>query len=389
MNIDLLLLILFLFLLLFYLIFLLRIKKGLSRIIIGQKKISENKTDESGTDPICRASIIIPFRNESENILNNLKCIEQQDYPKDAFEVIYVDDSSTDGSAKNLINAVKSPNVKVIRTEFSNTRKAFKKIALKKGIENSRGEIIVTTDADTVFGKKWLSSLIEKFDEDTGLVSGPVNFIYNNGIFSAFQVLEFAGLVLTGAGLIGINRPVICNGANLAYRKKVFDEVNGFDLHLHLSSGEDELLMQSISKNTAHKIKFSWDHNSLVSTSPLNTLKEFFEQRKRWASKSFYYPDKVLRIKLFFIFLFYLGIPVQILLVFFYSKIFFFSSLITVTAKCIFEYFIIKSGREFLFPKKIMKYFLLGEIIQIPYIIISAAAGLSGKFEWKGRKLKR
>jgi cellulose synthase/poly-beta-1,6-N-acetylglucosamine synthase-like glycosyltransferase len=384
-----LLLLIFLSLLLFYLTFLWRIKTGLNRIISKQEKINENKSDKSAAFSACKASVIIPFRNESENILNNLRCIEEQDYPKEYFEVIYVDDSSTDGSAEKLIKGIKSPNVKVIPSEADNIHTAFKKFALKKGIQYSKGEILVTTDADALFGKNWLRSLLGKFDEDTGLVSGPVSFIYNDGIFSAFQVLEFAGLVLTGAGLIGIKKPVICNGANLAYRKKVYDEVNGFSQHLHLSSGEDELLMQSISKNTSFKIKFSWDSDSLVSTSLLSSFREFFQQRKRWASKSLFYPDIILRIKLFLIFLFYLGISLQFLLIFFYSKIFLLSFLITLAGKCFFEYLIIKSGEEFLFPGKILKYFLLSEILQIPYIIISAASGLSGKFKWKGRNLDR
>jgi len=208
-------------------------------------------------------------------------------------------------------------------------------------------------------------------------------------LFSAFQSLEFSGLVLTGAGLIGINQPVICNGANLAYRRKAYDRVKGFTEHIHISSGEDELLMQSIVRETSYKIKFCWNKDSLVSTSPPAALKEFFQQRKRWASKTLYYPDKLLRFRLFLIFIFYLGIPVQFLLIFFSSKLFLLSFIITLAAKLILEYSIIKTGKEFLFPRKILKHFLAAELIQIPYILISALAGISGKFEWKGRKLKR
>lgn len=388
MNIVLPLLVLFLFLLIVYSTFLIGINTGLKRIINDRIHNKETGINTSGNNPY-KASVIIPFRNESENILNSLKCIEQQNYPKDLFEVIYVNDSSSDDSFEKLTSAVKSCNIKILSSGGEGLQAAFKKNAVRKGIESSGGEIIITTDADTMFGRKWLSSLLEKFDENTGLVSGPVNFIFVHGLFSAFKILEFSGLVLTGAGLIGINQPVICNGANLAYRRKAYDGVKGFSEHLHLSSGEDELLMQSIARETSYKIKFCWNEDSLVSTSPPFALKEFFQQRKRWASKTLYYPDKILRFKLFFIFLFYLGIPVQFLLIIFSSKFFLLSFIITLAAKSILEYFIIKTGKDFLFPRKILKHFLAAELIQIPYILISALAGLSGKFEWKGRKLKR
>jgi cellulose synthase/poly-beta-1,6-N-acetylglucosamine synthase-like glycosyltransferase len=388
MNIVLLLLVLFLFLLIVYSAFLIGINTGLKRIINDRTKNREAGINTSGNNAY-KASVIIPFRNESENILNSLKCIEQQDYPKDLFEVIYVNDSSSDDSFEKLSNAEKSCNIKIISSGGEGLQAAFKKYALRKGIESSDGEIIITTDADTMFGKKWLSSLLEEFDGSTGLISGPVNFIFDHGLFSAFQSLEFSGLVLTGAGLIGINQPVICNGANLAYRRKAYDRVKGFTEHIHLSSGEDELLMQSIVRETSYKIKFCWNKDSLVSTSPPAALKEFFQQRKRWASKTLYYPDKLLRFRLFLIFTFYLGIPVQFLLIFFSSKLFLLSFIITLAAKLILEYSIIKTGKEFLFPRKILKHFLAAELIQIPYILISALAGISGKFEWKGRKLKR
>ncbi|HSR17797.1 MAG TPA: glycosyltransferase [Ignavibacteriaceae bacterium] len=388
MNIVLPLLVLFLFLLIVYSTFLIGINAGLRRIINDPIKNKETANNTSGNNPY-KASVIIPFRNESENILNSLKCIEQQDYPKDLFEVIYVNDSSSDDSFEKLSNAEKSCNIKIISSYGEGLQAAFKKFALRKGIESSAGEIIITTDADTMFGRKWLSSLLEKFEENTGLISGPVNFIFGHGLFSAFQILEFSGLVLTGAGLIGINQPVICNGANLAYRRKAYDGVKGFTEHLHLSSGEDELLMQSISNDTFYKIKFSWDKDSLVSTNPPLTLREFFQQRKRWASKALYYPDKLLRFRLFLVFLFYLGIPVQFLLIFFSSKLFLLSFIITLAVKLILEYSIIKTGKDFLFPRKILKHFLAAELIQIPYILIYALAGISGKFEWIGRKLKR
>jgi len=169
MNIVLPLLVLFLFLLIVYSTFLVGIKTGLKSIINDRTKNREAGINTSGNNAY-KASVIIPFRNESENILNSLKCIEQQDYPKDLFEVIYVNDSSSDDSFAKLNNAEKSCNIKIISSYGEGLQAAFKKYALRKGIESSDGEIIITTDADTMFGKKWLSSLLEEFDGSTGLI---------------------------------------------------------------------------------------------------------------------------------------------------------------------------------------------------------------------------
>ncbi|MCZ7612553.1 MAG: glycosyltransferase [Ignavibacteriaceae bacterium] len=204
------LLALFLVLLLHYLFFLQRIFRGLGQLILNQnQKI-----------PREFVSVIIPFRNESENILASLKSIESQLYPIEKFEVIYVNDSSEDNSMEILKENIKKINIKIISVPNEYSINAHKKRAVRFGIENAKGDIIVTTDADCIHNEEWLISLMQTFDSVTGFVSGPVEFLDDKSIFSKFQKLEFAGLVLAGAGLIGSGHPTICNAANIAYRKK-------------------------------------------------------------------------------------------------------------------------------------------------------------------------
>src|ERR1035437_8685856 len=156
-------------------------------------------------------SIIIPFRNESLNILESLQSIEGQDYPKDKFEVIFVNDFSDDDPLELLCKVEKSFNIKIISVPEDYAKYQHKKRAIRFGIENSMGSIIVTTDADCIHSTKWLRTLLGQFDDKTGFVSGPVEFIEESTLFNRMQKLEFAGLVLTGAGLIGLNEPIICN----------------------------------------------------------------------------------------------------------------------------------------------------------------------------------
>jgi cellulose synthase/poly-beta-1,6-N-acetylglucosamine synthase-like glycosyltransferase len=370
-------------LLLFYSYFLAGILRGLNILIAESFKVQDNSLPDE------YISIIIPFRNESQNILESLSSLEKQDYPKERFEVIYVNDFSDDDSLELLYRAEKSLNIKIISVPEDYSKYQHKKRAIRYGIENSCGSIIVTTDADCIHGTKWLRTLAEQFDDETGFVSGPVEFIEETMLFNRMQKIEFAGLVLTGAGLIGIKKPVICNAANIAYRKKAFDQVSGFSYKHSLSSGDDELLMQKIKKETGYKIKFCMNNEAVVKTSSNRSLNQFYQQRKRWASKGLFYSNHFLILKLILIFLFYLSFPVQLILGIFYNPIFLITMLLCFGIKAMMEYLILKTGADNLFNKSILGPFIPAEILHIPYILIAGISGALGNYIWKERKIKR
>jgi cellulose synthase/poly-beta-1,6-N-acetylglucosamine synthase-like glycosyltransferase len=355
-------------------------------IIIGLGKLKLSQTNQIPKEFI---SIIIPFRNESENIISNVKSIIKQNFPKENYEVIYVDDSSTDNSFRILNDYPKPNNVKVLSLPKDYSPNAHKKRAIRYGIENSAGEIIITTDADCVYSENWLSSMLSNYDNETGFISGPVEFLDDDGMFSKLQKLEFAGLVITGAGLIGIGKPTICNAANIAYRKKTYEKVNGFYDQMDLSSGDDELLMQKIAKDTKYKVKFSLLAKSIVKTSASKNINEFYHQRKRWASKGLFYKNIRLIITLILIYLFYIGLVIQPFLILFISSSFAFSFGLSLVIKLILEYLILLKGKKILFLKLSLKPFLFAEFLQVPYIIIAAFSGIFGNLEWKERKIKR
>lgn len=376
---EIILLVIFAFLLAYYLVFLSDIFIGLGRL----KKIDETRIIPE------YISIIIPFRDERENLPENLRTLKEQNYPKDKFEIIYVNDFSTDDSVEVLKKNKDSDNIKIISVPENFSPNAHKKRAIRFGIENAKGEIIVTSDADCTYDRDWLRSLLNYLDAETAFVSGPVVFEDIGKIFGRLQKIEFAGLVIAGAGLIGINKPAICNAANIAYRKKIFEEVEGFSDHLNLSSGDDELLMQKIWKETKYKIKFCLDKNAVVKTAPNISINQFYQQRKRWASKGLFYASKLLIIKLILIFLFYSGLAAQLMFGIFFSVKFLWLLLISLFLKALTEYFVLKRGTKLLFEKGILKPFIFAEILHIPYIIIAGISGIFGNFTWKERKVAR
>lgn len=364
--------------------------KFLLNIYFGLEKLSHKFENKILQEFI---SVIVPFRNEEQNILTTYNSLISQNYPIDKYEIIFVNDSSDDNSLQileSLQNGFpQKPNVFIYSVSNDYLVNAHKKRAIRFGIEKSKGDIIVTTDADCTHQKDWLRNLLKFMDDETGFVSGPVEFRSSSNLFSEMQRLEFAGLVIVGAGLIGSGNPIICNAANIAYRKKAFEEVGGFTYQMSLSSGDDELLMQKIHRETKYKIMFALDKNAIVSTEANLTIKEFYQQRKRWASKGLFYADKLLLVKLILIFLFYLSLIIQPVLGIFLSVNFLFTFLISFFIKIFLEYLVITKGTNLLFDPNILKPFLITEILQVPYIIVSGFMGIFGNFVWKDRKIKR
>ncbi len=369
----------FILLTIHYVLFISNINRGIEKTDRNSGKIIKNEF----------ISIIIPFRNESENIIDNLRCIENQDYPTEKYEVLYVNDSSEDDGVEKLSAAIKNKNIKILHAPSNELTRGHKKNAVNYGIKNSSASIIVTTDADCTFGANWLSSLLLCLDEKTAFVSGPVKFSGYSNLFEKIQAIEFSGLVLAGAGLIGSGKPVICNAANIAYRKNIFDEVNGFNDNLNLSSGDDELLMQKIASLTNYKIKFCFNKNAVVETSPNKTLSSFINQRKRWASKSIFYKDKLLIAQLILIYLFYtalLMLPfLSILSPFLYVPLF----ILSFGIKILTEHLVVRKGKNIFSLHYSLFELIIAEIFQIFYIVIISAAGLFGRFKWKERNLER
>ncbi len=226
-------------------------------------------------------SIVIPVRNEENNIGTLMNGLINQNYSALDFEVIIVDDHSTDGTFRRM-NECKGvlQNLSIITLpEKENGKKA----GLSCGINHSKGNIIATTDADCLVPPDWLTIINSAFQNPKiNLAAGMVAIADEREFFSRWQAMEFASVMGTSAGMFGLNNPIMCNGANLSFRKEVFKKVSGYEGNEHIASGDDEFLLRKISNQFPGSVQIL---NSIVITQPQNSLKEFFQQRIRWASK--------------------------------------------------------------------------------------------------------
>jgi biofilm PGA synthesis N-glycosyltransferase PgaC len=326
-------------------------------------------------------SVVIPVRNEGHNIKYLLMDLEKQDHAD--FEVIIVDDHSEDNTVHLVQDVViRNPRFRIIH----NTGEG-KKTALTLGIQAAKGTIIITTDADCRVSAEWISTLARFFgEEELKMVFGCVR-MEANSIFSSAQSLEFASLIGSGMAMASWEFPVMCNGANLAFRKSVFEEVGGYKGNLHIPSGDDEFLMRKILAVYPNGIKPVLHLQSVVTTLPNSTLKEFFQQRIRWAGKWTANNSRLSRTLAAFVFCFQLTtILLPLFVAFGWIDIQTFIILI-----------LSKASLEFLFLKRITKFlslrwdwvaFVLLQLIYPLYVVFIGVLSNFNSFEWKGRKLK-
>ncbi|MEO6405088.1 MAG: glycosyltransferase, partial [Ferruginibacter sp.] len=253
-----------------------------------------------------KISVIIPARNEAGNLYNLLTSLTHQTYPAALFEVIVVDDYSTDDTA-NIVKNYPASNIQLISLKEilkDETINSYKKKAIQTGIKHSKGEMIVTTDADCFMGENWLQTIAAFYETNhPEMIVMPVSINCDNSPIEIFQALDFMSLQgITGASVYK-KMHSMCNGANLAYTRKAFDKVNGFDGIDNIASGDDMLLMHKISLQYPGGISYLKSKKVIVQTQPMHTVKDFLNQRIRWASKANKYDDKRIMVVLSLVYL--------------------------------------------------------------------------------------
>ncbi len=330
-------------------------------------------------------SVLVPARNEARNIEACLESLRNQTYPNDRFEVVVIDDHSTDETAQVVEKFISDkPNFRLLHHRNNGSQPTYKKQALNFAIQSVSSEIVMTIDADTIAQPFWVESMISQYDSRTGMVAGLVTFAreMEESLFHKMQTLEFAGIVFCGVGGVGNKNPLICNGSNLSYRMQAFRDAGGYEGNLHLPSGDDDLLLQNIHKNTDWKVRYSVAYETVNYTRPAKHLKSFLNQRARWASKSLHYPSKMLFPVLFSIYLYYALI--FILLPFTVAGLFpvkFY--LAGLLLKIVPEFLVMVKSMAVLRRRNLLLLFPLAQFFQVPYILYAGLMGFLNKFSWK------
>ncbi|HZX75293.1 MAG TPA: glycosyltransferase [Cyclobacteriaceae bacterium] len=353
-------------------------------LIVGWE-ISTKQRTLSNTETNYSITVIVPFRNEAKYLPGIVADLSAQNYLPHAFKVFFIDDHSEDNSIEVLTSCIKGKqNFALISLpeEWEGKKKA-----IDHGIKEAVSELIVTTDADCKLPEGWLSSIDQAFQNaSTKLVFGGVKILSNDSAFSKLQSLEFSSLIGSGAATLGLGFPTMCNGANLAYRKSVYLEVDGFEGNFEIASGDDEFLMRKIFKKYPEGISFLNDRNSVVSTQPQSNLKDFVSQRLRWAGKWKYNQSLASKLLALFVLLFHTTLVVFVALAI-AGKVDPVFVVVAISGKVFLEFIFLARVNAFLNQPIRPIYFLALQFIHPLYVIVIGFLSQRGGYSWKGRSL--
>ncbi|HZF65020.1 MAG TPA: glycosyltransferase [Chitinophagaceae bacterium] len=341
---------------------------------------------EIGEEESVSISVVIAARNEAENIGTLLRCLQAQSYPEALYEVIVVDDFSTDDTAR-VLRSFEWQLLRII-TPGVEEHKSSKKICLEAGIKAATGDLIVVTDADCVVPEHWLR-YIAGFQQQRNAVfiAAPVKLKTYTRLLSIFQSLDFITLQGITAASVRANFHSMCNGANLAYLKTAFFEVNGFAGIDKIASGDDMLLMYKIWSKHPDRVHYLKTRRAIVETTPMETWKSFFYQRVRWSSKATYYQDR--RVSAVLLFVYLLNFLFFVLLVVAFCWPGGWTMLmIYLVGKVVIELPFVYIISRFYGEEKWMIFFPFLQPLHITYVVVVGLLSQFGAYEWKGRRTK-
>jgi cellulose synthase/poly-beta-1,6-N-acetylglucosamine synthase-like glycosyltransferase len=350
------------------------------------KKLQPMQAHASFT-PSVRFSVVIPARNEEQNIALCLKSIEQLNYPKHLVEVMVMDDFSEDATAAVVQQFA---NVKLIQLKdvLKENINSYKKKAIELGIGKATGNYIVTTDADCIVPKNWLRNFAWVIEnKQAELIAAPVAMKEENSFIKLFQSLDFLSLQGITAASVGAGFHSMCNGANLCYSKKAFAAVDGFKDVDHIASGDDMLLMFKIQKQFPQSVHYCHSQESIVLTNPVETVKDFFRQRIRWASKADKYNDK----RIFWVLLLVLMLNMfllSLLIAGFFDAALWILLLGCLLVKTMIELLFMKPVAQFYKKETLLLCFPIMQPFHIAYTVIAGWLGRFSNYSWKGREVK-
>ena len=359
---------------LFYIVLEVRFFRALGTVRLG----------ESDVEPKPHVSVLISARNESSGIRATLDSVLAQDYAGQ-WDVWVADDRSTDDTPKILAEyAERNPKLHVITIKDIPEGTSPKKHALSKLIDACDGDILCLTDADCLVKPTWVAGIVAEFEPGIELVAGH-SYIPTvpgkSSILICMQAIETLIYRVAGTAGLAMHLPLTSTGNNLAYRKSFFKSVHGFENVLKIQSGDDDLLMQKLAADRPWAMRYCIAESTFVTTNGKETLKELWEQRKRWASKTIYYTPKIVFV-LSMVFLFLAMQCVTAVLAPFSFKILV-AALVAFVAKCVGDLVLILRGLRIFRQEHLIKWCIPVEIIHAPFTVLAVLFGLFGRFKWK------
>ncbi|MDL2141290.1 glycosyltransferase [Flavobacterium tructae] len=340
------------------------------------------KYQNTDLKPQTSFTIIVPFRDEEENLPNLLESFSKLNYPNDLFEVILVDDNSKE---KFQVSSFKFQVSQIDNVRISNSPK---KDAISTAMQLVKTGWVVTTDADCLVPENWLLTFDNYIQQNkVSMLAGAVTYECENFFLHHFQQLDLTSLQGATIGSFGLQSAFMCNGANFAYTKSLFEDLNGFEGNSKIASGDDVFLLQKAVGLFPDEVHYLKATDAIVNTKPTEDWKTLFYQRVRWAAKTSSYQSSFGKLLGLIVFLGNLSFVVG-----FYSVVFsilpYYFFVLLAFSKFAIDYILLYATNRFLVKDKIKSLFLSS--LLYPFFSSAVALySLFGSYEWKGRKFTK
>ena len=236
---------------------------------------------------LLHISIIISAKNEANNVYSLFNSLKAIDYPKNIFEIIFVDDNSTDLTflkAEQFKDEL--TNLKILKAE--NKKYSGKKGALSLGISNALNNYILITDADCIVSPCWLKRYSEKFSHGFDFLFGNAPYIYEPGLVNSISRFENLRTFFLSTYAVKLHVPYSVTARNFGFNKTSFDKIKGYENTKETLGGDDDLLIREAIKNKM-KIGYIPDKDASVYSRTKKTLKNYLAQKTRHTKTSLYY----------------------------------------------------------------------------------------------------
>jgi len=333
-------------------------------------------------EPNTSFTIIVPFRNEKENLPILLESFSNLNYPKNLFEVILVDDSSEE---KFQVSGFK---LKVSQIDNIRVSNSPKKDAITTAMRQVKTDWVITTDADCIVPENWLLTFDNYIQQNKiSMLAGAVTYNCRNSFLDHFQQLDLTSLQGATIGSFGLNKGFMCNGANFAYTKALFESLNGFEGNDKIASGDDVFLLQKTIEIFPNEVRYLKASDAIVITKPTESWKSLFHQRVRWAAKTSSYKSTFGKFLGLIVFFGNLSFVIGFSLLFFgvWSYPIF---VIFAFSKFLIDFVLLSITNQFLTKSRI-KSLLLSSLLYPFFSSAVALYSLFGSYEWKGRQFKK
>jgi len=333
-----------------------------------------------------KVTIVIPARNEQDNMHNLLTCLEAQDYDHDLFEVMIVDDHSTD-LTPDIVESWGMDNLHLLKLadHVSKEEVAYKKRAVELAVEQGIGDLILTSDADCLMGEKWVSTIVSFYEEtDSKFIVAPVAYKPIKSFVDHLEALDFMTVMGVTGATVQHKLFSLSNGANMAYEKKVFKEANGYDGIDHVPSGDDVFLIEKIGRMYPYHVNYLKNKDAIVYTYPCSKLKVLVNQRMRWMSKTPYYSDLRTKLAASLLIIFYATLIANIGLAI-WDSMYLNILIVQLLLKILVDFMFAREIAQFFKEKRLLYFFPFLEILHLPFVLVVGIMSQIFKYTWKSR----